>query len=128
VSDAVSRLARSRQAILEEFAPPSQRSGQAARAGGLTRLGAAARTWWRYHPARLGLDMATPFLSEYAGRYPGRFLAMAAAGGALVAIFRPWRVISVSLLVAAAKSSRLPTLLLSVLATLDAPGERQRGE
>jgi hypothetical protein len=128
MSDAASRLARSRQAIVEEFSQLSQREAEGQSAGWFARLGASARTWWRYHPVRVGLLLATPVLSKYAGRTPWRFLLVAAASGALFAITRPWRLLSVSLLFAMAKSSRISTLLLSVLAAFDVPRVKQRSK
>lgn len=124
--DAASRLARSRLAIIEQIAQPSQRPGPGEPAGWFTRLAAAAGTWWRHHPAHLALELATPVVSNYARRRPWQFLALAAASGALIAIVRPWRLLSITgLLVAVAKSSQLSSLLLSALSVVDGPRGRE---
>lgn len=129
VRGAVARLARSRQAIIEQIAQPPQRPEQAEPEGWFARLRAVAGTWWRHHPAHLGVELATPVLSRYASRSPWRFLALAAAGGALVAIVRPWRLLSVTgLLVAVAKSSQFSSLLLSALSAVDGPRDREPRE
>jgi hypothetical protein len=74
-------------------------------------------TWWRHHPASLGVELATPVLSNYAARKPVQYLAIAAAVGAVVVVLRPWRLISVTgLVVALLKSSQLSTLVLSAMA------------
>ena len=142
MSDAADRLARSRLAIIDqiehrdqrprrseaprrprreaEHGEPEDEVRESANGGWFARLRSAAATWWRYHPAHMGLDLATPALSAYAGRKPMQFLGIAAAVGALVVIARPWRLISVtSLLVAIAKSSQLSTVLLSALSAAD---------
>jgi hypothetical protein len=143
MSDAADRLARSRLAILDEIQPVGQRprrgeqegrsasepgSGQPRsderRGGGaggwFARIKHAASTWWRHHPAHMGLELATPVLSDYAGRKPLQYLGIAAAVGAVLMIARPWRLISVTgLLVAIVKSSQLSTVLLSALSAAD---------
>ena len=121
VSAAVSRLARSRLAITGQIAQPWQATARGAPVGGFPRLKLAARTWWSDHPAHLVLDLATPVVSKYTGRSPWWFLAGAATSGAVVAKVRPWRLLSLSGLLAIAKSSQLPSLLLSALTALDVP-------
>ncbi len=128
-SDAVARLARSRLALVEQIAQPTPRPEPGAPAGWRSRLRSGAGTWWRHHPAHLALELATPVVSTYAGRRPWQFLALAAASGALIAIVRPWRLLSVTgLLVAVAKSSQLSSLLLSALSAVDAPTRREPDE
>ena len=74
----------------------------------------------------MGLELATPALSAYAGRKPLQFLGIAAAAGAVVVIARPWRLISVTgLLVAIAKSSQLSTVLMSALSAADYQRDRR---
>lgn len=142
MSDAADRLARTRLAIINQIQrgnPRPQRSAQRARdrqaaatqeepgsedAGGtdgwLGQLRYALGTWWRHHPAHMGVELATPVLSAYAARKPAQYLGIAAAIGALVVITRPWRLISVTgLLVALAKSSQLSSLVLSALSAAD---------
>jgi hypothetical protein len=140
MSDAADRLARSRLAILDQLrnrehrpqGGKSERRREAAahetpegepdggENGWFGPLRRAASAWWRHHPAHLGLELAAPVLSAYAGKKPLQFLGIAAAVGALVMIARPWRLISVTgLLVALAKSSQLSSLLMSALSAAD---------
>jgi hypothetical protein len=151
MSDATDRLSRSRLAILDQIQPgerprdrdttrrreraansaePLEDEASAHGAGGwFGRIRYAARTWWRYHPAHMGLELATPALSAYAGRKPLQFLGIAAAVGAVLVIARPWRLISVTgLLVAIAKSSQLSTVLMSALSAADYQKDQERQE
>ncbi len=140
MSDAADRLARTRLAIIEQIQhgehrhkrsetqrrrEREQEGREAAQGesgdgqdgqGWLARAREAVANWWRYHPAHLGLELATPALSAYAGSKPLQFLGIAAAVGAAVVIARPWRLISLTgLLVAIAKSSPVSGVLLSAL-------------
>lgn len=151
MSDAADRLARTRLAILDQIEHreqwpkrgDSQRRREGEREGGqpqegeprggvggwFVRIGHAARTWWHYHPVHMGLEIATPALSAYAGRKPLQFLGIAAAVGAVVVIARPWRLISITgLLVAIAKSSQLSTVLLSALSAADYQKDHESSE
>lgn len=86
----------------------------------------AAQAWWRHHPAHLGLELATPMLSQFASRKPAQFLAIAAVAGALIAVARPWRLISATgLLVALLKSSQMSSLVMSAMSGAGL-GDRQR--
>lgn len=87
------------------------------------RVGGA---WWRSHPASMGLELATPMLSNYARRKPVQFLAIAAGMGAVILVARPWRLISVTgLLVALVKSSELSGLVMSAMSAADYPKDDQ---
>jgi hypothetical protein len=141
MSDAADRVAQSRLAIIDQIehreqrprrskaqrrehvhegAEPQDEAGESTGGGWFARIRYAARTWWRYHPAHMGVELATPALSAYAGRKPMQFLGIAAAVGAVVVIARPWRLISITgLLVAIAKSSQLSTILLSAMSAAD---------
>jgi hypothetical protein len=138
---AADRLARTRLAIIDQIhrrdrhrerGEPDDEPGAAFEkesAGGVASWVAgfkrAAVGWWRQQPASMGLELATPLLSEYASKRPGRFLAIAAVAGAVVMVARPWRLISATgLLVALLKSSQLSELLMSALSTADAPSDR----
>lgn len=142
MSDAADRLARSRLAIIDQIqgrehrqqrresrgrrehaargdAAPEQETEKSgdSRFGQLKR---AIKSWWRYHPAHVGLELATPALSAFAERKPLQYLGIAAAVGAVIMIARPWRLISVTgLLVGLAKSSQVSGLLLSALSAAD---------
>jgi hypothetical protein len=145
MSDAADRLAKTRLAIIEQIHRRERRpehSAEAAQEGlhddrrwassgsrpaswfaGLKR---AVGAWWQQHPAHLGLELATPALSDYAGRKPMQFLAIAAAVGAAAVIARPWRLISATgLLMALVKSSQLSGLIMSAMSAADDPGDRQ---
>lgn len=135
MSDAADKLARTRLAIIQQIKQREQgpeyveaeRRGERHRQSDedakprrgtrwFARFKSAARTWWRYHPAHMGLELATPVLSEYAARKPLQYLGIAAAVGAIVVIARPWRLVSVTgVLVAIAKSSQLSSVLLSAM-------------
>jgi len=84
------------------------------------RLKRAAITWWRSHPARLGVELAKPVLSSYAKRKPGQYLGIAVAVGAIFMVTRPWRLISVTgLLVTLLKSSQLSSVVMSAMSSAD---------
>lgn len=83
--------------------------------GGVKR---AARSWWRNHPARFGLQVATPMLSSYARRKPLQYLAIAAAAGAVLVVARPWRLVSVGgLLMAVARSPQLASVIMAAMSS-----------
>ena len=150
MSDAADKLAATRLAIIahlqgrerrhehrgaERYADPQQdaqdeeRTGRPrARNGGRRRSPAGwlqhaqhvARSWWRRHPASMGLELVTPALSSYAARKPVQYLAIAAAVGAVFMVVRPWRLISVTgLIVAIVKSSQLSSVVMSAMAGAD---------
>jgi hypothetical protein len=90
----------------------------ASRGGGtwFTRIGRAAKSYWRHHPARMGVQVATPLLSRFARRQPLAYVGIAAAAGALFLVARPWRLISVTgVLVALAKSPQLAGVVMSAM-------------
>lgn len=140
MSDATDRLARTRLAVVEyvelrDAALGSQEADGRPAQGGRTAAGwfmrarAALRAWWRFHPVHLGLELAKPALSRYAGEKPLQFVGIAAALGAAVALVRPWRLISLSgALVAIAKSSQWSGALLAMLAGAEAPQDRDADE
>lgn len=139
MSDAADKLARTRLAIIEhvhrketrrekrsfaadrgpqeEPGPREQPEASTRRTRGrMGRVRRAARSYWRHHPARMGLQMATPMLSKYARRHPLTYLGIAAAAGALLMVARPWRLISVTgVLLALAKSPQLTGLIMSAV-------------
>ena len=150
MSDAADRLARTRLAIIKQIQQPEGRNergdkhrqreresrvddatepasiGPGGASGWFARFRQAASTWWRYHPAHMGLELATPALSAFAERKPMQYLGVAAAIGAVVIIARPWRLISVGgLLMAVARSSQLSSVLLSALSAADFPKDKE---
>jgi hypothetical protein len=143
MTGASDKLARSRLAIIEHvyrketrkdrFAAAAQHvqpdgeqweAAEAAAASGdggwFTRIGRAAKSYWRHHPARMGVQMATPLLASYARRQPVAYVSIAAVAGAVVMIARPWRLISVTgVLVALAKSPQLAGVVMSAMSGTD---------
>ena len=135
------RLARSRLAIIEhlerrEHRHDSHHAGEeASGAGGgdsadrpsrssgwLGGISAAAKAWWRHHPAQLGLELVTPALESYARRKPFQVLGISAAVGAVLVLTRPWRLISLTtVLVAMVKSSQLTGVVMSALQDWQSP-------
>ncbi|XAH24835.1 hypothetical protein AAFF27_06480 [Xylophilus sp. GW821-FHT01B05] len=134
------RLEASRQALLQQLRGPEKHrrgeptgpgapsddaaaehqteSSSASRPG--TGLWSAARhginAWWQFHPARAAGAVARPFLEDYAERKPLQLLGIAAGVGAVVALTRPWRLVSLGgLAIAALKSSQATSLALSLL-------------
>lgn len=94
------------------------RGGRAA--GWFDRSRNVLRTWWRQHPASVGLDLARPALSSYAARRPVQYVGIAMATGAVLMLVRPWRLVSAtSLAVALLKSSQLSSLVMSAMAGAD---------
>lgn len=74
------------------------------------------RAWWRSQPAHLALELGQPVFEKYARAHPLKVLALAAGAGAVLALARPWRLISVTgVLVAALKSAQLSSLASDVL-------------
>jgi hypothetical protein len=141
MSEAAKKLASTRLAIVEhvhrrerrhdpreagprahaDTQPPDPRSPPPPRgAGWLGRLQYAVRMWWRYHPAQMAVEVASPVLGAYARAKPVQVLAICAAAGALLVFARPWRLISITtILVAIFKSSQLSHVLLSALSAAD---------
>lgn len=76
----------------------------------------AMLAWWQHHPAQMAVDIGRPFLNNYARDKPLQLVGIAAGAGALLVLVKPWRLVSVTgLAVAALKSTRLSTTLLSLL-------------
>jgi hypothetical protein len=152
MSDASERLARNRQAILEQIArrqrrhdPREEVAGQSFSDGfgdqegdlppppesgdwfGHLRHG--VKTWWRYHPAHMVTDLASPLLHEYARRKPLQLLGISLLAGAALTFVRPWRLISVTtLLVALLKSSQLSHLFAAAMSAADYRKDQNRPE
>jgi hypothetical protein len=144
MSDAGDRLARTRLAIIDQVQRRERRSAGRGKegergharaqgeregpegedeepgAGWFGHVKRALGTWWRHHPAHMGVELATPLLSAYAQRKPLQFLGIAAAVGAVVMVARPWRLISATgIVVALVKSSQLSSLIMSALSAAD---------
>jgi hypothetical protein len=141
MSVASDKLARSRLAIIEHVHRKESRPGRASAArargeheegeqweaakaaaasgggGWLTRIQRAAKSYWRHHPARVGLQVAEPVLAAYAQKKPLAYVGVAAAAGAIFMVARPWRLISVTgVLLALVKSPQLAGVVMSAMA------------
>lgn len=73
----------------------------------------AVRAWWYRHPASAVAELAKPLLEDYAQAHPFKLLGFSAGAGAALVVIRPWRMVSVGVLLAALKSSGLSSALLS---------------
>lgn len=143
MSDASDKLARSRQAILEHVArrqrrhDPHEETAQGFAeidddehyrdmdppdpgSGWFGHFSHAVRTWWRYHPAHMAVELASPLMRSYARRKPVQLLGISLAAGALLTFLRPWRLISLTtLLVAVLKSPQVSHLLMGAMSAAD---------
>lgn len=138
MSEAGDRLARTRLAIIEQVHRRDRRGSEREHArahrdagepegayedtgeGWFGHVRRALGTWWRHHPAHMGIELATPMLSAYARRKPMQFLGISALVGAVVVVARPWRLISATgIVVALLKSSQLSGLLMSAMSAAD---------
>ena len=149
MSEASERLARNRQAIMEHVArkqrrhdPHEEMAGQAfaegygypadeepppAGGGWFGHLSHVVRTWWRYHPAHMAVDLATPLMRGYARRKPLQLLGISMGIGAALTFARPWKLISVgTLLVALLKSSQLSHLFMAAMSAADYRKDQDR--
>jgi hypothetical protein len=59
------------------------------------------RRWWRRHPANAVGQLARPLLDRYAREQPVKLMAGAAAAGALIVLVKPWRLLSITAVLAA---------------------------
>jgi hypothetical protein len=76
----------------------------------------AVTAWWQHHPVQVAVDIGRPFLNSYARDKPVQLLGIAAGVGAAMVLIKPWRLVSMTgLAVAALKSTRLSSTLLSML-------------
>lgn len=67
--------------------------------GGVAR--SVVQRWWRRHPAHAVGQLARPLLEHYARKEPAKLMAAAAASGALLVLVKPWRLLSVTAVLAA---------------------------
>lgn len=57
--------------------------------------------WWRRHPAHAVGQLARPLLEHYARKEPAKLMAIAAATGAAIVLVKPWRLLSLTAVLAA---------------------------
>jgi hypothetical protein len=80
------------------------------------------RRWWRRHPANAAGQVARPLLERYARESPEKFVAAAAASGALLVLVKPWRLLSITALVAAVlKTSDIADMVTTLMQNNDHP-------
>jgi hypothetical protein len=76
----------------------------------------AVANWWQHHPLQIAVDVGKPFLNSFARDKPLQLLGVAAGVGAAVVLIKPWRLVSMTgLALAAFRSTRLSSTLLSML-------------
>lgn len=126
LAQAKARLAASRAALVAVMAPahprapvrsarPSEAAGFAQPAPGAEPHGdepaslsqrvqqgvrhSVVGRWWRRSHLSTATELATPFLQHYAQRHPARLMAYAAGTGSLLVLVKPWRLLSLSMVV-----------------------------
>lgn len=83
------------------------RAAQEERVGGLAgnvwfSMGrSVAQRWWQRHPAHAMGQLARPLLQSYAREQPVKLMAVAASIGAVAVLIKPWRLLSVTAVLAA---------------------------
>jgi len=85
--------------------PAHERHASRRGGGGNNIWGGVARSvvqrWWRRHPAHAMGQLARPLLEHYARKEPAKLMAAAAATGALLVLVKPWRLLSLTAVLAA---------------------------
>jgi hypothetical protein len=126
------RLALSRRALIAQlngqelpeerdersaaFPVPQARHRGAERFAWGSVLRSVTQRWWRRHPANAVGQLARPLLDRYAREQPAKLVAAAAATGALVVLVKPWRLLSITALVAAVwKTSDVADLVTTLM-------------
>ncbi|KWT83810.1 hypothetical protein WDL1CHR_04803 [Variovorax sp. WDL1] len=72
--------------------------------------------WWRRHPANAAGQLARPLIERYAREQPVKLIAAAAGTGALVVLIRPWRLLSITAVLAAVlKTSDVADLVTTLM-------------
>jgi hypothetical protein len=75
-----------------------------------------ADRWWRRHPAHAVGQLARPLLARYAKKEPAKLMAIAAATGAALVVVKPWRLLSLTAVLAAVlKTSDLADLVNTLM-------------
>lgn len=72
--------------------------------------------WWRRHPANAVGQLAVPLLERYARNKPFKLVAAAGAVGAVAVLVKPWRLLSVTAVLAAVlKTSDVASVVNSLV-------------
>jgi hypothetical protein len=56
-------------------------------------------SWWRRSHLSTVTELGRPFLQDYAAKHPGKLVAYAAGTGSLIVLVRPWRLLSLGMIV-----------------------------
>lgn len=86
---------------LSAFPPPTPSPSPFDRFAWTTVARGVVRRWWRRHPANAVGQVARPLLERYAREEPAKLVGAAAAAGALVVLVKPWRLLSITAVLAA---------------------------
>ncbi|RYF76975.1 MAG: hypothetical protein EOO22_00435 [Comamonadaceae bacterium] len=82
---------------------------------GLVAKRVAAR-WWARHPANAATHLAAPVLQRYARQEPVKLIAAAAGVGVLIVLVKPWRLLSLTAILAAVlKTSDIAAMVTSLM-------------
>jgi hypothetical protein len=93
----------------------SQVHSDAVGSGWTALASAGISAWWDNHPLKAGVSVAASSAEQYARQRPLQAISIAAAAGAALVLFRPWRLISTTALVATVlKSSNLAGVAASM--------------
>jgi hypothetical protein len=143
------RLARSREAIEvalghdtggaerkdSDTRSPLASGGAQSKAGSKSSSGwwpvmtSLVRTWWHRHPLNAVAHMAEPILASYAKREPVKLLGAAALVGVVIAVARPWRLMSAGALLAAAlRPSEISAFAMTMLASFNGTLQKDKEE
>lgn len=132
VAEAKARIEASRAALVAVMAPPRHGAGAprdalpgAAPPDALATLAQRMQhklgrsmvgRWWRRSHLSTATELATPFLQEYAARHPAKLMAFAAGTGSLLVVLKPWRLLSLSMVIGlAVRSTDIAGLLSEYL-------------
>jgi len=95
---------------------PGAIAGLLARSSYATLARNLIERWWSRHPANAAGHLARPFLERYARQQPVKLLAISAGVGALVILIKPWRLLSVTALLAAfLKTSNVADMVTTLM-------------
>lgn len=78
--------------------------------------------WWRRHPANAAGQLARPLLERYAREQPAKLITAAAGTGALLVLIKPWRLLSITAIIAAVlRTSDVADLLTTLMRIQSTP-------
>jgi hypothetical protein len=100
----------------------AQYESSGARFGWASMGRSVVRRWWRRHPANAVGQLARPLLDRYAREEPAKLVGAAAATGALIVLVKPWRLLSITAVLAAIlKTSDVADLVTTMMQNNDYP-------